>query len=249
MFGITERTVIPLGGNVIAVASADGLAGSASLSADANLVIGGGATLAATGVTLVAPAPSQTYLVAAVPALACGTVALGDGTSIRVSSASLSADATISATGDATFTNETIEPLDLSVDLVAAGGKQFDDSTADLAAELSVSIVNPGRLFDGALDVMALSVSMETSVSPVYRLVLPTRKSSITRNILWSRFPVDVGVALVITGGQARLLESVSDIELREADHYFLGGYRHQITPAQRAAVIAAGYGELVEEA
>ena len=137
----------------------------------------------------------------------------------------------------------------LDVTLVSAGGKQFTDSTSSLQSELNISIQNPGRLFDGETVVMPISVTMNTSVSPVYRLVLPVRKAAFTEDRLWRRFPIDVGVTLIIKDGQARLMEYPSDIELKEADLYFLGGYRHQITPAERAAILAAGYGDLVEEA
>lgn len=249
MLNITDRTVIPLGVNLVAAASAS-FQSSSDLSGSATATVGGAAALSATGVTLTtSTAVNTAFRIASVPDLDAGLIALSDAGAFRISSASLAASVSLAASGIATFRNQSASPMGLSVVLTAAGGKQFNDSTAALSSELVVSIQPPGRLFIGGLVIMPLSVNMSTSVSPVYRLVLPVRKTSFTDDRLWRRFPVDVGVALLIKDGQGRLLEYPSDTELKDADLYYLGGYRHQITPAERAAIVAVGYGDLVEEA
>lgn len=242
MNGITNRTIILLGGNVIVAASAN-LDASASMSGAALLRVGAAAAMSA-DYELTAWANQSTRTSAT---LSFGAVTAGVGTSYRLAHSNLSATASVQGTGDGTFN---IVPESWSADmyLEAAGGiEYFADATA-LSAAANMLVVNPGVLFDGGSVTWALQASMSTTVSPVFRLILPTRKNTFTRHRLFGRYAIDTGVAMLIKDGAVTLSEAPSDTELKESDFFFLGGYRHQITPLQRAAIVAAGYGELVEE-
>lgn len=79
-----------------------------------------------------------------------------------------------------------------------------------------------------------------------YILTLPTEPQAITNNVLLRRYPIDVGLALLITGSSGYLTAFPSQTEIAEADYYFGGGRRNVLSDAQYAAVVAAGYSEYV---
>jgi hypothetical protein len=242
MYGITNRTIILLGGNVVVAASAN-LASAASMTGTALLRVGAAAALSSDyGLTA---SPTQGHFARA--NLSGGAITAGVGTSFRLAAAALSFSGDLEATGDGTF-NVSATPMPLTVDLQAAGGVQFDATAAPMSAEANMLVVNPGVLFDGGSVVWALSTNLSTTVSPVFRLILPTRKNTFTRHRLFGRYAIDTGVAMLIKDGAVTFSEAPSDNELKDSDLYFLGGYRHQITPAQRAVIVSAGYGDLVEE-
>lgn len=79
-----------------------------------------------------------------------------------------------------------------------------------------------------------------------YVLTLPTQEQAFTENVLLRRYPIHVGVSLLITGATGVLQTFPSQTEIREADHYFGGGRRHVLSDAEYAAVVAAGFSEYV---
>lgn len=242
MFGITNRTIILLGGNVTVAASAN-LSSSASMQGSGNLRVGAAAALSSDYALTGNPNQGQSGRAN----LNFGSIAAGVGTSYRLAHAAMGATANVTAKGDGTF-NLSIEPLTVASELVSAGGIEYQAPATPLAASANMLVVNPGVLYEGGSVTWNLSASMSTTVSPVFRLILPTRQNTFTRHRLFGRYPVETGVALLIKDGVATFSEAPSDNELKDADFYFLGGYRHQITPVERAAIVSAGYAELVEE-
>ena len=191
---------------------------------------------------------SQTATRLASATLSAGTGCLSDGgIAVRVGTANISFDSALVAAGGGTFLASATIAGDLSAS--GSGGKIFSVTPVTLEGDLSVSLNTPGRLFDGGAVAMSAETDMDTTTSPVFRLVLPTRKAVFTSHPLFRRFPIDTGVAMLVTGGQVTLVDSPSDTELKAADIYYLGGYRHQITSAERSVIVAAGYGDLIEEA
>ena len=88
----------------------------------------------------------------------------------------------------------------------------------------------------------------QATASPVFRLRMATAKRSITEDWLLRRYPIDAGLSLIVKDGVVTEVEVPSQTELAEADYYFLGGRNNPITPAQRATLIAAGFGSYIEE-
>lgn len=78
-------------------------------------------------------------------------------------------------------------------------------------------------------------------------LVLPTVEYAYTDNVLLERYPIDNGQALLITAGVGELLDFPAQQLIADADYYFGGGRRVELTPEEEAAVVAAGYGEYIE--
>ena len=77
-------------------------------------------------------------------------------------------------------------------------------------------------------------------------LVLPTVEYAYTTNVLLERYPIDNGRSLLITSGVGEIGDFFAQEQIRLADYYFGGGRRHELTAEQEAAVIAAGYGDLI---
>ena len=77
-------------------------------------------------------------------------------------------------------------------------------------------------------------------------LVLPTVEYAYTDNVLLRRYPIHNGQSLVITNGVGRIADFISQDQISEADYFFGGGRRHELTPTEEAAVVAAGYGDLI---
>lgn len=77
-------------------------------------------------------------------------------------------------------------------------------------------------------------------------LVLPTVEYAYTDNVLLERYPIDNGRSLLITSGVGEIGDFFAQEQIRDADHYFGGGRRHELTPDEEAAVTAAGYGDLI---
>ena len=240
---ITGRTIILLGGSVT-VAASSGITATATLTGAAGLVRGGAAAVAFSS-TL---GTTVTQGTTASAALVAGTAMLNDeGLALRAGSAALSGGVVLDAAGGTVFGAASVLAQDLV--LSAAGGLEVPAGAAALEGELTVAVVNPGLLFDGGDVTFNMEVVLDGTTSPLFRLVLPTALNVFTRDRLWGRFPIRTGIALLVESGVVRLTEAPSDTELKEADMYFLGGYRHQITSAERAVLVAAGYGGLVEEA
>jgi hypothetical protein len=137
--------------------------------------------------------------------------------------------------------------LTSTASLAAGGGEVYDAGTASLVGEGTLILVDPGYVYTADAD-MTATATLTTTTSPVFRLVLPRGSSSFTRDRLWQRYPIPTGITMLVTGATVTLKEYVSDIELEDADIYYLGGYRHQISAAERNTIVAAGYGDLIEE-
>ena len=79
-----------------------------------------------------------------------------------------------------------------------------------------------------------------------YVLRTPTQEIAYTNHILLSRYPVLVGISLLITSGVATQVSDPSHDEVDAADYYFGGGRDHILTDAEYAVVNSAGYGSYV---
>jgi len=79
-----------------------------------------------------------------------------------------------------------------------------------------------------------------------YVLRTPTQEIAYTNHILLSRYPVLVGISLLITSGVATQVSDPSQDEVDSADYYFGGGRDHILTDAEYAVVNSAGYGSYV---
>lgn len=243
MSGITNRTIILLGGNILVTATADLTADLGLNPGSAVAVVNGSATL--TFQSNAFASPSQGQLAQA--NLSAGTILASVNTAVRQANSNLSASVDATGSGRATF-NIGVALATVS-NLVSAGGRVTQTGAQPLTSNANMLVVNPGILYDASAPAWSLNLSMSVSVSPVYRLVLPTRKNAFTRHKLFGRYLIDTGVAMLIKNGAVTFSEAPSDNELKDSDQYFLGGYRHQINSSQRAVIVAAGYGALIEEA
>jgi hypothetical protein len=79
-----------------------------------------------------------------------------------------------------------------------------------------------------------------------YLLTLPTQKVAYSTNILLQRYPIDEGLALLITGVSGVLVSFPDQLSIDEADYYFGGGRETFLTNEEYNAVVAAGFGEYV---
>lgn len=79
-----------------------------------------------------------------------------------------------------------------------------------------------------------------------YVLQTPTQEIAYTDHVLLSRYPVLVGISLLITDGVGKLQSDPSQDEILAADYYFGGGRRHILSNEEYAVVVAAGYGDYV---
>lgn len=77
-------------------------------------------------------------------------------------------------------------------------------------------------------------------------LVLPTVEYAYTDNVLLERYPIDNGRSLLITSGVGQIGDFFAQEQISDADYYFGGGRRHELSPTEEAAVVAAGYGDLI---
>ena len=245
MAEFTDRTVFPLGGSVTVDAAASPTA-NLTLVASGVLARGGGSDLAADTTLTV----SVTSTTTATATLSAGSTCISDeGIAIRLGNATMPLAASLEAAAGIVYTDGVEAHLVSESGLEAAGGVDIEATPGGMDANLSMSIATPGRLEDGGTVAMSADTDMDTTVSPVFRLALPTRQHTFTEDRLWRRYPVKTGVTLIVTNGEVVATEYPTDVQLREADDFYLGGYRHQITPAQRAVLISAGYGDLIEEA
>ncbi len=81
---------------------------------------------------------------------------------------------------------------------------------------------------------------------PSRYLVLPTIELAYTDNVLLSRYPIDNGQALLITGTSGELLTFPAQEAITDADYYFRGGATNILDDESEAAVVAAGYGQYI---
>lgn len=79
-----------------------------------------------------------------------------------------------------------------------------------------------------------------------YILTLPTIDTIYTDHVLLRRYTIPVGQSLLITGASGTITQFPSQDEIEDADYYFGGGRRHELTDDEYTAVVAAGYSEYV---
>lgn len=69
-----------------------------------------------------------------------------------------------------------------------------------------------------------------------------------TGPIPYSMTDIRRGISLLVTGTTVVENQTPSQDDLAACDYYFLGGHEYTIDDAQAAVLIAAGYGEYLEE-
>lgn len=143
------------------------------------------------------------------------------------------AAASLDSTVDATITSAPVR--------IRFGESELSGGMDDVTAAAT-------RVCFGEVDMTGGDTAFTATPGTVYRLVLSTAKRSITDDWLLRRYPIDVGLSLLVSGGTVTEVEVPSQTELAEADYYFLGGRNNPITAAQRAVLVAAGYGSYIEE-
>ena len=247
MFNVTSRTIILLGGPQRVDAAAP-LSATVSMLVQASGTttrVGGSAALSAEG-TLAAAGDTHITFAVATPMSASVSVQGGLPIYIQAGAASLPITVNMQAAGGQVIGAS----VDLHQDLVLQSAGGISLGAAALSITSSATLVgSAGFILDADAEVMSASLEVYTSVNPVYRLVLPTGSSVFTSHHFFKRFPVTTGISLLIEGGVGRLTEYPSHTELRASDAFFLGGYMHQITPAERALIVSAGFGDLIQEA
>lgn len=85
-----------------------------------------------------------------------------------------------------------------------------------------------------------------TIFTPPRVLVLPTVRYTYTENVLLRRYAIENGRSLLITDNQGVIGDFFAQDQIADADFYFGGGRRHELDPEEEAAVVAAGYGDLI---
>lgn len=244
MFNVTSGTVIPLGGPLLADATAS-LSSTVAFVSAASARVSGSATMSASG-TLDATSDTIVTFAYTAPMSVETSITAGISLYIQAGSADLSSDFSMSAGGGLVVGGTSALSANLTVE--AAGGAIVDATVQAMGAEVTL-VGGAGFSLSATVSLMSADVGLIVSVNPVYRLALPHGKGVFTNHHFFKRFPVDTGISLLIEGGVGRLVEYPSQTELDATDAYFLGGYRHQVTPAERALIISAGYGDLIQEA
>lgn len=78
-------------------------------------------------------------------------------------------------------------------------------------------------------------------------LTPPTvEQNFITDNYWFRRYRGNVGVSLLVTGSVVVARQYPSQGEIADADFYYAGGHVHEITTAEAATLVAAGYGAYI---
>ena len=215
--------------SVSAAATAVFRSPQAVITADSSVTASGGVRIGATGAfsglsTLTA---TGTMVTTASAALSGSSVATAEGDRFTFGTVTMAADMACVITSSPTRVTAADASLTSEGAFTSATGVAVRTATAALSGGLA---------------------SMQGTPSPVFRLRMATAKRSITDDWLLKRYPIDAGLSLVVKNGVVTEMEVPSQTELAEADYYFLGGRNNPITPAQRATLIAAGFGSYIEE-
>lgn len=203
---------------------ASSLTAESDMVADGAVLFGGSAAMSADSTATA----SATRKALGSAALASDTGSASSGVRVTFATAAL--------TGDLAATFTAGQPVKIRFGEAALEG--------DLATMEGTAFI---RMF-GTASMSAEATSFQATASPVFRLRMATAKRSITDDWLLRRYPIDAGLSLVVKNGVVTEVEVPSQTELAEADYYFLGGRDNPITPAQRATLIAAGFGSYIEE-
>jgi hypothetical protein len=202
-----------------------GLAAAASMSADSDL------TAQLTNVLLAASSMSvQSDLVAGMQQTWSASASMSAEFDLTVTSKIIALAIALANGGSDLTANAT--RVQLSNALMSAEGSL-------VAALLIVAPVEARPIVFGS-DLTA------TVYVPSKYLVLPTIELAYTDNVLLSRYPIDNGQALLITGTSGELLTFPAQEAIADADYYFRGGATNILDDESEAAVVAAGYGQYI---
>lgn len=203
---------------------ASSLTAESDMVADGAVLFGGSAAMSADSTATA----SATRKALGSAALASDTGSVSSGVRVTFATAAL--------TGDLAATFTAGQPVKIRFGEAALQG--------DLATMEGTAFI---RKF-GTVSMSGEATAFQATPSPVFRLRMATAKRSITDDWLLRRYPIDAGLSLIVKNGVVTEVEVPSQTELAEADYYFLGGRDNPITPAQRATLIAAGFGSYIEE-
>lgn len=165
---------------------------------------------------------------------------IAEAISMESSQSTLTADVITVAIGQSDLASGTVVFANGGI---VYGGESAIDAASDLAADATYVVIASNAALSGGGSLSDLEAE------PIYRLKLPTVEYAITKNILLSRYPIHVGQTLLITGTTGTIVEVPVDSDLQAADFAFRGGRIYQLSQIQYDAVVAAGYGDLVEVA
>lgn len=215
-----------------------------SVSADANATFRSASTSMSSQAALVCDAAlfyGGTASLTATTSLNSGAVRKALGVAAHSSESALAAPATRRTFGQVTLSSDGSTSLVANPVRIRYGQSALDGDLASVDATAFV------RQF-GESAIGGEAVTFTATPGTVYRLVMSTAERAITDDYLLKRFPIDVGLSLIVKDGVVTEVETPSQTELAEADFYFLGGRNNPITPAQRATLVAAGFGSYIQE-
>ena len=257
---LTGESSLTASGVTVAVATAP-LTGESSLTASGDVVPGGSSAALTVESSLTA---DGTVVKAADSSLTVESALTSAAVRVHVADSALTAQSEVAA---GAFVAHSVASTLTAESALAGAAVTVTSGGCALTVESGL-VGSADRLVDGAaaltaqsdmvadaiIPVLAASsLTFEASLSalpgPIYRLILPTRSITRTRHPLLGRVEESMGVALLLKDGVGKLKKYPSDFELTAADSYWLGGYNHPISSTERAAVVAAGFGGLIEEA
>lgn len=221
---LTSNTSLSAAGGVQYFAVPDALTAQSTLTATAVAIMYGASAALSAQTSLNTSVNRYTFAIAIELAVSDMTV---NAVRVVVAAASMSASSTLITNGHLVFT-------------ATPNAVTFESTLA--ADSIRVKIAS-----GAALD--ASSSMNLPAAEPIYRLVLPTQAYAISRNVLFSRYPIPWGQSLLITAGVGEIVEVPDQGMIAGADFYFGGGRHHQLNAAEYTAVVNAGYGDLVEVA
>lgn len=219
MFDISEPIVQLLGVPQLLDGAAD-VTGDSDLAAVANITALAEADLVAES-ALTAAGIRVTFVsstLSAEFALSVAANIAAAAASINIASSNLEATST-----RVQFATARIMPLEVVGTFTALVGHPVQPRPFVASSSLTATIYTNPRLLD-----------------------LPTVEYAFTNNVLLERYPIDNGRSLLITAGVGEIGDFFAQEQIRLADYYFGGGRRHELNPTEEAAVIAAGYGDLI---
>lgn len=197
--------------------------------------------------------------------VADGTASPGAITTTTSVAASASGTTVVDATASpAAITTTT------TVSATAVGGAS-GDATALPAAITTTTVVSGAASGTSVIDVTASPVAITTTVTveavassaeALYYFTPPTRsglatgrprnghEKRTTRNRLFRKLtPPPIGRTVLLNGSTYSVVDSPTASQTTEADAVYLGGHRHLVTFAEKAALEAAGVGGTFESA
>lgn len=238
MLDVTERVVSRLGSPLF-------YDGDSSLDASSDL-----SSVALIAVALGAAVSGESDLAAAANIGAGGEAAFSgesdltsDAIILVQVSTTLSADATLAVVP--VVVNLAVSLIAGESDLTAVTTRIFFTDIAlsgesDLTASGTLINLAVPRPLDGDLNLSA------ALYEPLNVLVLPTVEYTYTEDVLLRRYTITSGKSLLITSGVGVIQDFPSQDETLAADYYFAGGHRYVLNDTEKAAVIAAGFGNLI---